>query len=151
MSPVTSLYDNDFYAWSQHQAALLRAGKVHELDLANVAEELESLGISQRHALENRLAVLIRHLLKWQYQPERRQRGRSWQSTIVEQRSRIRRLLRDSPSLRRHVAQVLEEDYPTIRLRTQIETGLPPEALPAACPWMEEQILDESFWPEATP
>lgn len=149
MSPATSLYNDDFYSWSQHQAALLRAGKVHELDLANVAEELESLGISQRHALENRLAVLVRHLLKWQYQPERRQRGRSWQITIVEQRSRIHRLLRDSPSLRRHVTRVLEEDYPTIRLRTQIETGLPPDALPAACPWTEGQILDECFWPEA--
>jgi hypothetical protein len=66
MHAVTPLYDKDFYLWTQEQAALVRRGKVHELDLDNVVEELESLGKSQWHALENRLAVLVRHLLKWQ-------------------------------------------------------------------------------------
>ena len=64
MSSIPPLYDQDFYLWTQEQAALVRAGKVHELDLDNVAEELESLGKSQWHALENRLAALVRYLLK---------------------------------------------------------------------------------------
>ena len=147
MSSITPLYDKDFYPWAQEQAALVRAGKVHELDLDNVAEELESLGKSQWHALENRLAVLVRHLLKWQYQPERRQRGCSWRSTIWEQRQRIHRLLKQSPSLRPHIAVMIEEEYAAIRARTLDETGLLPDALPEACPWTAEQILDAAFWP----
>ena len=150
MGSVTPLYDKDFYLWTQEQAALVRAGKVHELDLDNVAEELESLGKSQWHAVENRLAVLVRHLLKWQYQPARRQRGRSWRSTIWEQRQRLHRLLKQSPSLRPHVTAMIEEEYASIRARTLDETSLPPSTLPETCPWTVEQILDETFWPGDT-
>jgi hypothetical protein len=150
MGSVTPLYDKDFYLWTQEQAALVRAGKVHELDLDNVAEELESLGKSQWHAVENRLAVLVRHLLKWQYQLARRQRGRSWRSTIWEQRQRLHRLLKQSPSLRPHVTAMIEEEYTSIRARTLDETGLPPSTLPETCPWTVEQILDETFWPGDT-
>ena len=150
MGSVTPLYDKDFYLWTQEQAALVRAGKVHELDLDNVAEELESLGKSQWHAVENRLAVLVRHLLKWQYQPTRRQRGRSWHSTIWEQRQRLHRLLKQSPSLRPHVTAMIEEEYASIRARTLDETSLPPSTLPETCPWTVEQILDETFWPGDT-
>jgi hypothetical protein len=149
MSPSPRHYDTDFYAWTQHQAALLREEKWQALDYANLAEELESLGKSQYHTLENRLAVLVRHLLKWHYQPEKRQRGRSWRSTIWEQRSRLRRLLRQSPSLRPQVPAILAEEYPSIRRWTLEETDLPPIALPESCPWTVDQILDESFWPES--
>jgi hypothetical protein len=150
MSPDTPHYDEDFYAWTQHQAALLREEKWQALDYPNLAEELESLGKSQYHTLENRLAVLVRHLLKWQYQPGKRQRGHSWRSTIWEQRSRLRRLLRQSPSLRPQVPGILAEEYPSIRRRTLEETGLLPAVLPESCPWTVDQILDETFWPEAT-
>lgn len=151
MGTKTPPYDEDFYAWTQHQAALLREAKWQDLDYPNLTEELESLGKSQYHALENRLAVLVRHLLKWQYQPEKRQRGRSWHSTIWEQRSRLRRLLRQNLSLRPRVPEILAEEYPSIRLRTLEETGLPPGVLPETCPWTIEHILDESFWPEGGP
>jgi hypothetical protein len=147
----TPQYDEDFYAWTQAQAAVLRDEQGTELDYSNLAEEIESLGKSQWHALENRLAVLVRHLLKWCYHPEKRQRGRSWRSTIWEQRSRIRRLLRQSPSLRSHVREMLVEEYPSIRQRTLDETGLSPAALPEQCPWTVEEILDEAFWPETWP
>jgi hypothetical protein len=151
MSPRTPQYDEDFYAWTQHQAALLRQEQWQALDYPNLAEELESLGKSQYHALENRLAVLVRYLLKWHYQPEKRQRGRSWRSTIWEQRSRIRRLLRLNPSLRPQVPAIVAEEYHGIRLRTLEETGLPPEALPETCPWTVDQVLDETYWPDDRP
>jgi hypothetical protein len=147
MGSVRSQYDEDFYAWTQAQAALLRQEKASDLDYAHLAEELESLGKREWYAVESRLAVLVRHLLKWRYQPQRRQRGRSWRSTIWEQRSRIRRLVRLNPSLRRHLPAMIAEEYPSIRRRTLEETGLPPEALPTTCPWTVEQVLDETFWP----
>ena len=141
-----TLYNTDFYQWSQQQAALVRAGKVQELDLDNVAEELESLGISQWHALESRLDVLVGHLLKWRYQAVRR--SRSWQRTIMEQRRRIRRLLRRSPSLQRHVSTMITEEYASIRTQTALETRLPETTFPQMCPWTLEQVLDDDFWPE---
>ena len=88
------------------------------------------------------------HLLKWRYQPERRQRGRSWRSTIWEQRSRLRRLLQQSPSLAPLVAQILEEEYAEARQRASDETGLPLMTFPDACPWSVAQVLDVDFWPE---
>ena len=94
-------YDTDFFEWTKHQAAALAKGKSVALDWANLAEEIESLGKRDLRALESCLEVLVIHLLKWCYQPERRQTGHSWSSTIREQRGRIERILRDSPSWRR--------------------------------------------------
>jgi len=148
MRVMTTLYDEDFYAWTQAQAAVLREAKASDLDWAHLAEEIESLGKREWYAVESRLAVLVRHLLKWRYQPERRQRGRSWRSTIWEQRSRIHRLLRLNPELRRHLSEMIVAEYPSIRRRTLDETGLPPQVLPLTCPWTPTQVLDEDFWPE---
>lgn len=148
MSPVTSLYDADFYAWTQQQAALLREGKVHELDLANLAEEIESLGKRDRRELGSRLEILVMHLLKWCYQPKRRQRGHSWQRTIWTQRGRIMRLLDQSPGLQPVLPALLRDDYARTRRQTLKETGLPETMLPRQCPWTIEQVLDEDFWPE---
>jgi hypothetical protein len=142
----TSLYDKDFYAWTQEQAALVRSGKVHELDIENVAEELESLGKSEWRALGSRLDVLVRHLLKWRYQSVRR--SPSWQSSIWTQRRAIQRLLRLSPSLRRQVPTMILEDYASIRKQAATETRLPLATFPEVCPWTSEQVLDEDFWPE---
>ena len=148
MASKPDLYNHDFYAWTQQQAALLRESKVHDLDCTNLAEEIESLGRSEKRELGNRLHILVMHLLKWRYQPERRQRGRSWRSTIWEQRSRLRRLLRQSPSLVPLVPQTIQEEYAEARQRAREETGLPLTAFPAACPWTVEQVLDTDFWPE---
>ena len=146
MSPVRSHYDEDFYAWTQAQAALLREEKVADLDYANLAEEIESLGKSDRRALESRLERLLQHLLKWCYQP--REQSTSWRLTIREQRRRIVKLLRDSPSLRREVAAFIEAGYPYAREQALDETGVAQAAMPAECPWTEAQILDVTFWPE---
>jgi hypothetical protein len=144
---MSDRYDTDFFTWTQRQAAALAAGKAAELDWLNLAGEIESLGKSDLRQLENRLAVLVRHLLKWAYQPERRHTGHSWLRTGFEQRRRIRQFLRDSPSLRRQVSALIDEEYPSICRQTAMETGLPLETFPETCPWTPEQVLDETFWP----
>ena len=92
-----NLYDRDMYRWTRQQARLLRAGRMSELDLENLAEEIQSLGNSEESGIECRLQVLLSHLLKWQVQSGRRKGG--WRGTIVEQRYRLQRRLRRSPSL----------------------------------------------------
>jgi hypothetical protein len=146
---MKSDYDTDFYEWTQHQAAALAAGHVSELDLANLAEEIESLGKRDRRGLRNNLKVLLMHLLKWCYQPEMRQTGHSWESSIIEHRDRIEVISDDSPSLRRQVPAIMTAAYPRARRLASSETGLPLETFPETCPWTAEQILDETFWPEA--
>lgn len=147
---MASDYDTDFFEWTQHQAAALAAGHVSELDLVNLAEEIDSLGKRDRRALGSRLEVLMIHLLKWFYQPKRREIGHSWEDTILEQRGRIAGILNDSPSLRRQVPDIIFEHYQRARRRANRQTGLPLETLPEMCPWTAEQILDETFWPDGT-
>ena len=144
---MKSAYDVDFYEWTQHQAAALAASHVSELDLANLAEEIESLGRRDRRALRSRLKVLVRHLLKWCYQPERRKMGRSWWRTIRTQRSEISLILEDSPSLRRQVPEMMQADYQAVCMDTNGETDLPLTTFPQTCPWTAEQVLDDTFWP----
>ena len=90
-------HENDFFAWTQEQAYLLRNGQIHQIDVVNIAEEIEDMGRSEKRELESRLEVLIMHLLKWQFQPNLR--SRSWQLTIKEQRIRLEKLLKENPSL----------------------------------------------------
>jgi hypothetical protein len=106
------------------------------------------LGKRDRRELEHRLEVLVMHLLKWCCQPERRERSRSWRSTIREQRRRLTRLLQDSPSLRSEVPALLDDGYPHARGKALDESRLPPETLPSTCPWTAVQVLDDEFWPE---
>src|SRR4029453_13613406 len=114
MRTNAELYDHDFYAWTQEQAALLRKGAVHALDLTNLAEEIESLGKSQHRELGSRLDVLMLHLLKWGYQPL--ERSGSWPGTIRTQRRELRRLLQQNPSLRPLVPGAVTDGYPDARL-----------------------------------
>ena len=102
-------YDSDFHLWSQTQAAAIRDGKFAEIDLENVAEEIESLGSSDRREIRSRLEVLLTHLLKWEFQPEKR-KG-SWKAPSMKRAGRIKNLIADSPSLKSFPAQVLAEEY----------------------------------------
>lgn len=144
---TTTLYETDFYAWTQHQAALLRAEEFSEVDWHNLIEEIETLGRSDKRELSNRLEVLLMHLLKWQYQA--RKRSKSWRVTIAEQRRRLRGLLAESPSLRAQLDVFVLIAYPDAIQAATIETGLPEQTFPAQCPWSSVQIMDETFWPEA--
>ena len=140
-----SMYETDFYLWTQEQATLLREGRLDELDVPNLVEEIDSLGRSQRHELRSRLRVLLMHLLKWHYQPERR--GPSWESTISEQRIHIEELLSDSPSLMTQVPTILPHVYALSRQSAHRETRLPLSTFPETCPYAVEQVLDDTFWP----
>ena len=148
MHTNAALYDQDFYAWTQTTAALIRAGKWHDLDPEALAEEIESLGKSQHRELGSRLDVLVLHLLKWCYQPL--ERSGSWRRTIRTQRRELRRLLQQNPSLRPLVPSAVEDGYPDARLDAGDETGLPLVTFPEACPWTPAQVLAEDFWPEAS-
>ncbi len=140
-------YDRDFHAWASEQAALLRAGRVAEADIAHIAEEIETLGRAEKRELVNRLAVLLLHLLKWAHQPERR--GTSLRLTIEEQRRRIARHMRDNPSLAASRDEAMADAYGDAVLRAEGETDLPRDTFPWACPWVFEQALDDAFWPAA--
>ena len=149
MDTNTKLYEQDFYRWTREQAALLEARQFDALDMANLVEEITSLGISQKHALGSHLKNLVMHLLKWHYQPSGRQTGHSWRSSIYNARDDIAVILEDSPSLRREVPGLLTRRYPAARMLAYDETGLPLATFPQECPWTAEQILDDDFWPDA--
>ena len=151
MGIKTTLYDQDFYAWTQEQAALLREGAVQDLDLTNLAEEIESLGKSEMRALESHLEVLVLHLLKWQYQPARRQTGHSWRATIRTQRAALADMLEESPSMARELFTLLTKGYSLARQWASDDTHLPLATFPVECPWSLEQVLAEDFWPEGGP
>ncbi len=138
-------YDRDFYAWATEQAALLRAGRLSEADIENIAEEIESMGRSEKRELVNRLTVLLTHLLKWQAQPALR--GNSWRLTIVEQRGQLTEHLKDNPSLKSTFPEAFATAYRFALLGAQRETGLPEDAFPAACPWTSDEVMEDGFLP----
>lgn len=143
----STLYDRDFYAWANEQAALLRSGKLDQADIANIAEEIESMGRSEKRELVNRLAVLMLHLLKWRYQPGLR--GSSWEATIAVQRDDLRDHLRDNPSLKSKLDEAVSDAYRKAALGATGETGLPRSTFPQSCPWTFAQMMDDTFWPDA--
>jgi hypothetical protein len=149
MTSNAKLYDQDFYTWTQTTAAAIRAGEWQDLDARMIAEEIEQLGISRAHAVTSYLKQLTMHLLKWRYQPERRQTGHSWESSIINARSEIATLLDENPGLRSLLEDFLNKAYPTARRLARAQTRLPLSTFPATCPWTLEQVLDDDFWPEA--
>lgn len=138
-------YDSDLVAWAEDNAALLRAGRLSEIDAHNLAEELEDLGKSERRALDSHLRVLVSHLLKWQHQPGLR--GASWRLSIRNARAAIGGILRDSPSLVRELAPRLSGIYDLARDNAIGETGLPEAVFPPDCPYPVERVLSDDFWP----
>lgn len=139
-------YVGDFYAWTRDQSRALRELRPSSIDWENVAEEIETLGRSEKEAIESYLSVVLLHLLKWRYQPQARSSG--WKGSLLEHRRRLQRRLKASPSLRRYPASVLDEEYETARLKAAGETKMPEESFPEACPFTIEQILDPDFYPD---
>lgn len=140
-----SSYEEDFFDWTSHQSESLRDRRVGDLDWDNLAEEVESLGRSQKLEIRSRLRVLLAHLLKWHFQPNRR--SHSWQSTIGEQRVHITGIVEASPSLRRYPAETLAWAYTWARTKAQSETGLPLALFPEACPYEVDAVLRDDFLP----
>ena len=117
-----TLYERDFYAWANQQAALLRAGQLSDADIENIAEEIESIGRSEKRALISRLSVLLVHLLKWQFQPERR--DKSWRITIEQQRDQLDDQLNDNPSLRSQRDIVIRAAYRDASFYPAVRVGI---------------------------
>jgi len=147
--PNAATHDTDFHAWAMDQGRKLRAGRLSDLDLLNLANEIEDMGRSERRELTNRLSVLLAHLLKWAVQPARR--VRSWLATIGEQRDQAELLLRDNPSLRPLLGEIVADGYRLGHRAAARETRLAATRFPALCPWTLEQVLDEGFLPEPFP
>jgi uncharacterized protein DUF29 len=161
----TTLYTTDFAAWCLTTADLVRTGQWEAIDPEALAEELTSLGKSYQRELESRLGELLLHLLKWVYQPDRRQDSHSWADSILDQRTQIANLLRDNPSLQPKVPALVWDVYPHARERAIIaiapQTRHPASGqrdipallrgsmLPLNCPWTVTEVLSKDFWPPA--
>ncbi len=143
--PNSGLYDRDFHLWLADQIEVLKTKNFKLLDIENLIEELESMAKRDRRELESRLEVLVWHLLKCQYQSSAK--SNSWLATLVEQRSRISRLLKDIPSLVGDVESFTREIYPAAVKGAAAETGLLENIFPNELPYSIEQIMDMNFIP----
>lgn len=141
------LYEQDFTAWIEDQAQALRTRQIGALDWDNLLEEIESMGRSEKNALKSRLRVLLMHLIKWKWQPEKR--SQSWLETIIEQRASIEEILEMSPSLG---TTTLPDAFSGVWAKAislaALETGLPPSAFSPTCPWSMDEVLREDWMPE---
>jgi hypothetical protein len=146
MTTLQYEYEHDFQNWLNRNINLLKTGQLHELDVTHLIEELEDMGKSNVRELESRLMILIAHLLKWQFQPEKQ--SSSWRGSINEQRLQLLRLLSKVPSLKRQLQNAVEDVYGDSVFLASDETNLPKSHFPQACPYSMEQLLDKAFYPE---
>ena len=146
---LQSLYEQDFYAWVEQTAQLLRSHQWDAVDLENLIEEVVDLGNSQQRALQSALRLVLSHFLKWKYQPERR--SQSWQITITRERLNLDELLAESPSSRRFLNHTnwINTTYQRARREAMVETSLPEEKFALTCPFSVDEILDLDFYPHA--
>ncbi len=143
------LYDRDFYAWTQQQAVLLRAGRLTDVDLEHLIEEVEDLGGEQKRAVRSHLRHLIAHLVKLRCSPADDPR-RGWKDEVRSARGEIEDRLADSPSLRSHLDNLLADVWPRARRLAagqMADYGEHPD-VPADCPFTLGQVLDEDYWPD---
>lgn len=140
------LYESDFHAWTMAQAKALRAGDVASLDAEHLAEEIETLGRSEKNEIASRIRIVLLHLLKWRFQPARR--SRSWQTTLLVQRQEIADRLETSPSLRTYPAEILQRQYRAAMRLAALETGLPEERFSKTCPFSVSDVLNPDFLAE---
>jgi hypothetical protein len=142
---TTISYETDVAAWANQQAWLIRNKKFDLLDIEHLAEEIEDVSKSEQRELASRMAVLIAHLLKWQFQSERR--GKSWELTIRNQRRAIELHLKKVPSLKPNLKdedwlQIIWSDALTIAIK---ETRI--EDFPEVCIWSVDDILAQNWLP----
>lgn len=139
-------YENDAHAWAFEQANLLRAGRLSEIDVENIAEEIEAMGRSEHREVKNRMSVLLAHLLKWKFQPELQ--GKSWQLTIITQRNEINAVLDDNPSIKQNLSknEWISNIWDRAVISAELETGL--YSFPKNCLWDLNDVLKEGWLPE---
>lgn len=134
-------YTADFNLWIQQTAQLLREHRWQEIDLEHLIEEIEDLGKSERRGIVSQLTRLLLHLLKWQYQPQRR--SDSWLDSITDARTQIELALEDNPSLKGYPAEQLEQSYQRARGQATKQTGMPLTVFPKTCPYSLESVLED--------
>jgi hypothetical protein len=148
-SITKTLYEEDFYLWLQETAKLLKEQEFEKLDLKNLIEEIEAMGRSEKRELENRLTTIIEHLLKLIYwTDEKDYNARGWRGTVIEQRRQLHRLLKDSPSLKRLLPEILPDCYQAAREDTLKKYQLPSAMFPVEPPFTLEEILNSDYLPE---
>lgn len=142
---MNKTYLVDFNSWIHQTVQLLRQRQWHEVDVEHLIEEIEELGKSERRAIASQLTRLLLHLLKWQYQPQRR--SDSWLDSITDARTQIELVIEDSPSLKNYPLEKLKESYQRARHQTSKQTNIQISVFPEDCPYLLEQILDEDWLP----
>jgi hypothetical protein len=146
VSATANFYEQDYYLWLQHTLKLLRENQLSELDIPHLIEEMEDMGRSEKRAVESNLVVILMHLLKYQYQPQKR--SNSWKASIREHRRRLRKLFKDSPSLKPYFQEVFQECYQDAREQASDETGLSLERFPIESPFTPEDTINREYLPD---
>lgn len=146
MSTIRTLYETDFNLWLEETVNLLRQGGSNQLDIGNLAEEIEDMGNSRKDALEHNLIRVLQHLLKWKYQPQKR--SNSWKASITEHSLSLNKAFKKSPSLRKYFDDVFEDCYSDARLIASQETGLDVNIFPESCPFTKNHVLDPQYLPQ---
>lgn len=145
---MSETHTTDFNLWIEQTAQLLRSHRWNEIDLEHLIEEVEGLGKSERRGIASQLTRLLLHLLKWQYQPQRR--SDSWLDSITDSRTQIELAIIDSPSLKSYPREQLEESYQRARRQAAKQTEMLISTFPEECPYSLELVLDEDWLPEAS-
>jgi hypothetical protein len=138
-----TLYEQDFYLWTKAIVQHLKENRFNDIDIPNLIAEIESMGKSEKRELKSRLIVLLIHLIKWQYQPEKR--SESWRSTITEQRICIEALLEDSPSLQPLLIEIFPDCYEKARSKVSAETRIKLNFFPQESPFTLDETLNAYF------
>ena len=147
--PTASLYESDFAGWAQQQADALRERRFDEIDYDNLTEEIESMGRQQRAELVSRLAVLLAHLLKWDFRADARTKhGRSWLLTIKEQRGQVLEVIEDNPSLQPFIGEATARAYRRAALIAAREAGIAEQEFAPACPYSFDQASSIDWMPQ---
>lgn len=140
MIAVKTLYETDFNLWLEETVLLIKEGKLDRLDIENLLEEIEGMSRREKDAVESNLIRVLQHLLKWNYQPQKR--SPSWAYTIIEHSRRLNKAFKNSPSLKRHFDDVFEESYAAACQAASVETQLPLVTFPQSCPFSKSDVLD---------
>jgi hypothetical protein len=142
-----TLYETDYLQWIEKTVEKLQSQDYGNVDWENLIEEIEDMGRSERRSLKSNLLVVLLHLLKWQFQPERR--SGSWEGSIVEHRRRVREALSDSPSLQPYL-DIFADCYAQAVKQAKAETGLSLETFPILSPYSLSEVIDDDFLPSFT-
>ena len=140
MVALKTLYKTDFNLWLDETANLLREGKLNQLDIENLLEEIEGMSRSEKDAKISNLIRVLQHLLKWHYQSEKR--SASWSYTIYEHSRRLNKAFKNSPSLKRYFTEIFDESYQEAKKAASLETGLSLSIFPTDCPYSHADVLN---------